>query len=67
MRVQIEVGQLWQECDNRFVRKIKVLGFTYNNKVLIETVGGNGRITEASMERFSGKHNGYRLIKEAQG
>lgn len=62
---EIKVGQIWQECDNRFVRKVKILGFTYLDKVLIETVGGAGRITEAARSRFNGKSHGYKLIQES--
>jgi len=57
----VEVGQYYRVMDNRFIRYVVVYG-TYRDKVYLQTVGGPKRFTKAKIERFNGKHGGYKLV-----
>lgn len=70
---ELAVGQIWQECNPRFTRLVRIIelprpGF---DKVIIETGSFRGalwegiRRTRASISRFNGKRGGYILKMSA--
>lgn len=72
--VNITIGQIWKECDNRFERYVRVVGFyelgNIGERVLLRTVYLTGeevpnrpKITKASFDRFHGKHGGYKFVR----
>ena len=64
MRGPVRAGQVWRECDNRFVRDVLILRVG-SNKAMIRGIL-SGRTTRAMLCRFrnvDGVSGGYRLIR----
>ena len=61
--MEIKVGQIWKENDNRFVRHIKVIAIS-DNIITVENID-TGRVTHPSSVRFNGKNRGYSLANES--
>ena len=61
--MKVQPGQVWKELDGRFSREVQVVAVTPSH---VEIRGlKSGRLTRAKIERFSGKHGGYRLVTPA--
>ena len=63
----VRVGQVWRECDNRFVRDVIVLSVENGSvrvKTMASSTGTCGRTTRVSEGRFNGKHGGYALLED---
>lgn len=73
--MEVKAGQVWKENDNRFVRRVEVVGFCEEdeNKVYIKCVEHSmcfnaiGKVTTANRRRFNGQAGGYSLFKDAEG
>lgn len=76
MEREVAVGQTWEECDPRFIRRVEIVGVepstgagpTYREGVVtlrgIDRKGAT-RITKARLSRFNGKRGGYRYVAGA--
>ncbi len=66
---EIKVGQIWQDADPRFVRKVMVVK-VLPDSIWVQGIGiaGNGKalpIRAAKRARFNGKRGGYMLVEDA--
>jgi hypothetical protein len=57
-----QVGDIWQENDNRFTRQVLVVAIV-GDKVEIKS---GDRTTKASLKRFNGKSGGYSFVRSKQ-
>lgn len=72
---EVQMGQLWQECDQRFERFVRVISVTrfspHAGTVLVRTYTAGGpvgrRVTRAKLSRFNGKRGGYRYVSGPEG
>ena len=62
--MEVLPGQIWEENDNRFVRRVKVLKVAAV-WVTIQNVA-TGRRSTASKSRFNGKKGGYALAEDTR-
>lgn len=62
--MEILAGQIWQEKDNRYIRRVKVLRVDGIWVHIQNTT--TGRKTSASASRFSGKKGGYDLVEDTR-
>lgn len=57
-----EIGSVWREdydYGTHYVRRVKVVGYADDGRVLIKNITDGGRVTRAKPERF-GKARGYK-------
>lgn len=69
--MNVKPGQIWREVDKRFNRYVLIVSiFEDGKRVVMHTVNERtyekaGPVVKASTGRFTGKHGGYELVKEA--
>ncbi len=73
--MELKIGQIWKENDNRFFREIVIIGFKpgCDQSVIIKTIKNIsvfnnqnykiGKITTVKERRFNGKSGGYTYLR----
>lgn len=62
--IELAIDQEWQECDPRFVRIVRVVGWNPSEgKVQLFRAG---RYTWAKLSRFNGKRSGYKPVEREE-
>lgn len=65
-RVNIEPGQVWEDCDWRSAgRKVRVLAVDATHAT-VQSPTGRGRKTRIRLDRFRPTSTGYRLVSDAR-
>lgn len=58
----LQIGQIWEDCDPRTPRTMKIISVS-NDYVLFQNTQTN-RITRVSIQRLKENSRGYRKVKD---